>query len=148
MRIRVVDLLPGARRNSEIESTTTFHINLAEEMARGKCMSLAERNDLDSRVASFSNGRQLGSESPLEVLEELFELLEDYGPAWYTEKVHDRALAALISAQCLGCTQNDREINRVAESCSGCGDVFMGQLEAAEISQSRTSNSLNNLKEQ
>ena len=30
-----------------------------------------------------------------EVLEELFQLLEDYGPAWYTEKHHNRAVAAL-----------------------------------------------------
>ena len=35
--------------------------------------------------------------SPREVLEELFELLEDYGPTWYTEEHHDRAVAALMS---------------------------------------------------
>lgn len=29
------------------------------------------------------------------VLQELFELLEDYGPAWYTQEYHDRAVAAL-----------------------------------------------------
>lgn len=29
------------------------------------------------------------------VLRELFELLEDYAPAWYTEKLHNRAAAAL-----------------------------------------------------
>jgi hypothetical protein len=29
------------------------------------------------------------------VLKELFELLEDYAPAWYTEEIHDRAVAAL-----------------------------------------------------
>jgi hypothetical protein len=28
-------------------------------------------------------------------LEELFVLLEDYGPVWYTEKHHDRAIRAL-----------------------------------------------------
>ncbi len=32
---------------------------------------------------------------PIVVLRELFELLEDYGPAWYTQEFHDRAVAAL-----------------------------------------------------
>jgi hypothetical protein len=32
---------------------------------------------------------------PKIVLKELFELLEDYGPGWYTEDHHDRAVAAL-----------------------------------------------------
>ncbi|HEY1895333.1 MAG TPA: hypothetical protein VGG62_03630 [Terracidiphilus sp.] len=31
------------------------------------------------------------------VLEEVFELLEDYAPLWYTEEHHDRILAALGS---------------------------------------------------
>jgi hypothetical protein len=31
-----------------------------------------------------------------EVLEELFQLLEEYAPAWYTEQHHDRAVAALV----------------------------------------------------
>ena len=30
-----------------------------------------------------------------EVLEELFHLLEDYAPIWYTEEQHNRILAAL-----------------------------------------------------
>ena len=30
------------------------------------------------------------------VLEELFVLLEDYAPVWYTEEHHDRALRALL----------------------------------------------------
>jgi hypothetical protein len=29
------------------------------------------------------------------VLEEVFELLEDYAPIWYTQEQHDRILAAL-----------------------------------------------------
>jgi hypothetical protein len=29
------------------------------------------------------------------VLRELFELLEDYAPSWYTEEIHTRAAAAL-----------------------------------------------------
>ncbi len=31
-----------------------------------------------------------------EVLEELFYLLEDYAPTWYTERHHNRAVAALL----------------------------------------------------
>jgi len=30
-----------------------------------------------------------------EVLEELFQLLEDYAPTWYTEEHHNMAIAAL-----------------------------------------------------
>jgi hypothetical protein len=30
-----------------------------------------------------------------EVLQEVFELLEEFGPAWYTEELHKRAAAAL-----------------------------------------------------
>ena len=30
-----------------------------------------------------------------EVLREIFELLEDYAPSWYTEELHNRAAAAL-----------------------------------------------------
>lgn len=30
------------------------------------------------------------------VLEELFVLLEGYGPVWYTQEHHDRALKALL----------------------------------------------------
>ena len=30
-----------------------------------------------------------------EVFSELFNLLEDYAPSWYTEELHDRALAGL-----------------------------------------------------
>ena len=33
------------------------------------------------------------------VLEELFTLLEDYAPAWYQQKHHDRAVAALLGRE-------------------------------------------------
>jgi hypothetical protein len=33
--------------------------------------------------------------TPKAVLQELFELLEEYAPVWYTEELHDRAKAAL-----------------------------------------------------
>lgn len=31
------------------------------------------------------------------ILEDLFELLEEYAPAWYTEEHHDRAVTALLN---------------------------------------------------
>lgn len=33
------------------------------------------------------------------VLEELFNLLEDYAPSWYTEQHHNRAIAALLGRE-------------------------------------------------
>lgn len=33
------------------------------------------------------------------VLEELFILLEDYAPTWYTKEHHDRAIAALLERE-------------------------------------------------
>jgi hypothetical protein len=36
--------------------------------------------------------------NPATVLLELFELLEDYSPVWYTDDNHHRAVAALRSA--------------------------------------------------
>ncbi|HET6205189.1 MAG TPA: hypothetical protein VFD98_00185 [Terracidiphilus sp.] len=37
--------------------------------------------------------------TPRAVLEELFTLLEDYAPAWYTEEHHNRAVAALVGRE-------------------------------------------------
>lgn len=33
------------------------------------------------------------------VLEELFVLLEEYGPVWYTQEHHDRAVKALLGRE-------------------------------------------------
>jgi hypothetical protein len=38
---------------------------------------------------------QRKSAKPSAILRELFELLEDYAPSWYTEELHNRAAAAL-----------------------------------------------------
>ena len=35
------------------------------------------------------------SAEPLSILRELFELLQDYAPVWYTEEIHNRAASAL-----------------------------------------------------
>ena len=47
----------------------------------------SQRNDSESH-SSVPTAR--------EVLEELFLLLEDYAPTWYTEQHHNRAVAALM----------------------------------------------------
>jgi hypothetical protein len=44
------------------------------------------------------------SAEALAILRELFQLLEDYAPTWYSEELHNRAAAALgepIFQQCL-----------------------------------------------
>ena len=44
----------------------------------------------------FINLKQGRPATPEAVLEELFRLLEEYGPSWYTEEHHNRAVAALF----------------------------------------------------
>ena len=39
--------------------------------------------------------RPAPSSQAMDVFAELVALLEEYAPTWYTEKLHDRALAAL-----------------------------------------------------
>jgi hypothetical protein len=57
----------------------------------------AERVDLDdSHAAELRPESDDGIPTTREVLEELFQLLEDYAPTWYTEKHHNRAVAALL----------------------------------------------------
>lgn len=44
---------------------------------------------------SFRYPDHLKSVKPASILEDVFWLLEDYGPAWYTEDLHDRLVDAL-----------------------------------------------------
>ena len=44
---------------------------------------------------SFKSQKTSISPEPRAVLKELFELLEEYGPTWYTEELHIRARLAL-----------------------------------------------------
>jgi hypothetical protein len=59
----------------------------------------AEKSETAAHARSSAAGRAgksgLTLLNPATVLRELFELLEDYAPAWYTEENHTRALAAL-----------------------------------------------------
>jgi len=47
-------------------------------------------------IGSVGGFEQLWAGNPIAALEELFELLEEYSPSWYTEEHHKHAVAALI----------------------------------------------------
>ena len=47
------------------------------------------------RSAQEAEGKRLQSAKVADVFMELFKLLEEYGPAWYTEEHHRRATEAL-----------------------------------------------------
>lgn len=54
---------------------------------------LDEANEIEKGSSGL---KQQQSVDPKAVLAELFHLLEEYGPAWYTEDHHDRVVAALL----------------------------------------------------
>ena len=51
------------------------------------------RNTLNTRTIISMDQHKPASGNA--VLRELFELLEDYAPTWYTEELHNRAASAL-----------------------------------------------------
>ena len=61
---------------------------------------IQEPNELMSDVKLVSS-RILPRNTPKTetVLQELFVLLEDYAPTWYTKEHHDRAIAALLERE-------------------------------------------------
>ena len=50
-------------------------------------------------MSSQTIDRQMGEREATEVFAELFTLLEDYAPRWYSKELHDRAEAALEALQ-------------------------------------------------
>ena len=54
-----------------------------------------ERLDLADSHRKQDSELDASAPTAHEVLEELFLLLEEYAPAWYTEEQHNRAVAAL-----------------------------------------------------
>lgn len=58
-------------------------------------MSESVFQDVSGSQREKSMRFQTGSRYVAEVFEQLFSLLEEYAPAWYTEEQHNRALAAL-----------------------------------------------------
>jgi len=51
--------------------------------------------ELKPGAGSVSESEQLWPGNPIAALRELFNLLEEYSPSWYTEEHHKRAVAAL-----------------------------------------------------
>ena len=51
--------------------------------------------EMPAKRSSTIDAEPVCSSDPKAALEELFQLLEEYAPAWYPEEIHDRALAAL-----------------------------------------------------
>ena len=66
---------------------------MAIEMLEGN-MNVEEVTTLATN--NFANPMQRSRMNPELVLEELFCLLEEYCPTWYTEELHNKAIAALI----------------------------------------------------
>jgi len=53
-----------------------------------------------ANIGAFISLAQATSETPKKVFEEIFNLLEEYGPVWYTQELHNRAAAALYKREC------------------------------------------------
>ena len=65
-----------------------------------KCREETMHIQESANVDAFISLGQATSETPEKVFEEIFILLEDYGPVWYTEELHNRAVAALHKREC------------------------------------------------
>jgi hypothetical protein len=66
-----------------------------KQIIRGKYMNTHLLDVVSGGRKDHKNDHRPNPITPAAVLQELFELLEDYSPAWYTQESHDRALAAL-----------------------------------------------------
>ena len=51
--------------------------------------------EMPAKRSSYNYPESIHSEDLKAALEELFKLLEDYSPLWYSVETHNRALAAL-----------------------------------------------------
>ncbi len=49
-----------------------------------------------TKINGKSGFNQTAAANFIAVLQELFDLLEDYGPTWYTQEAHDRAFQVLM----------------------------------------------------
>ncbi len=58
-----------------------------------------ERSNGVTRGDGPPRTEQLPSATPLAVLKELFDLLEEYAPVWYTQELYERIQAALSNYQ-------------------------------------------------
>jgi len=60
-----------------------------------------ERFEQSNANSSF-NQALIAPSGVIEVYEEMFQLLEDYAPSWYTEDLHNRAAAGLETLKARG----------------------------------------------
>jgi hypothetical protein len=58
-------------------------------------VSLQGLEKVNSAQNKLASREPLQPLNPRTVFVELFELLEEYGPSWYTEEQHNRAVAAM-----------------------------------------------------
>jgi hypothetical protein len=80
---------------SPLQNEPKARDNSGNLFERGKNVKLLETEGRTSGKINIENSQAPRSPSPSEVLEELVKLLEKYGPSWYTEEHHNRAMAAL-----------------------------------------------------
>jgi hypothetical protein len=62
---------------------------------------MSPKNLATSTARSATTPKRAGSvlEPPLAIFSEMFELLEDYAPLWYSEDLHNRAARALADLE-------------------------------------------------
>jgi hypothetical protein len=93
---RSIHLVPNQGMNADDSAEApaeVFHLTL--RLPRQSSMIPADSLSADYTSTLTGNRAALPALDPATVLRELFELLEDYSPVWYTEEHHDRAVAAL-----------------------------------------------------
>jgi len=70
-------------------------VSRQKQIIRRKYMNHSHLEVISGGGQTNNDNRRLRPTTPAAVLQELFELLEDYSPVWYTQENHDRAIAAL-----------------------------------------------------
>lgn len=70
-------------------------VSRQKHLIRGKYMNSHLLEIVSGGQMEPTNDKRPNPITPAAVLQELFELLEDYSPIWYTQENHDRAVAAL-----------------------------------------------------
>jgi hypothetical protein len=68
---------------------------LCREWLQDRVMNAAESMENESAPTGAERRKEPAALNPITVLRELFELLEDYAPTWYSEERHRRAEAVI-----------------------------------------------------
>lgn len=66
---------------------------------RGTVMSSSPRMRLCSQISGRGSKADLSQERIVRAVNQLYQLLEEYAPSWYTQEHRDAAEAALKSAE-------------------------------------------------